>query len=927
MAGLTPLGLVASMRLDNGERWGDRATPEQWADMRVLLSQDRPRWHFWLRSRGRSKPLALSTPLPTMTGWTTMGDVRAGDRLLDEAGSPCTVTHVGPVLGDEDCWRVTFDDGTHVVASGSHEWAAEDHRARGWRSRRGMWSPHMRPGGVSGLPLVTTREIAARLRTGPRGDLSWSVPLARPWDLPDASLPLPPYVLGLWLGDGGQHTGSVTVGDDDIAHVTASFAALGYPLSSPARKPGANCATWRFGQGEGERKNGRGPRIWNSTRILGEMGLIKNKHVPAAYLRASAAQRLELLRGMMDSDGHVASGRAVYNSTSRVLADGAAELIVSLGWKARISQFTAKLNGKDCGPCWKVSFRPDVSPFTLARKTGRMRFGDQGQASRHASRMVVSVERVPSEPVRCISVDAPSHLYLAGRAAVPTHNTFDAGAATLAVMLTGVVRAGDELYAAAEDRTQAGLLAEKIRAIAQNTPELAGSVEIQQFRVITPRTGAVLNVLSSELAGSWGKTPRWLFVDEVCNHTATSQKREFVTALVTALLKRADSQCLIGSTPSAQSHWAYDLWLRAVESRLWRASIVKGPAPWQDPEELADERRYLPDFMWRRLFECEWAAADDVLADEAALADCTRAGNDVLYPVPGASYVVTWDIGWKKDHSAVAVMHVEDAGDRKRVIVDRLESWVPAPGREVDIGAVLDFAAAASLEYNGAPLEGDIYQSYPRVQDLRQAGYLVTAAKTTAGDNSTRAKLLLRLIRERSVSLPDDPVLRKEMASLRLAEGATPGIVRLVTDGSSEGHYDRAMAIMYGAGHLLSRNGQSWRNYCGDLRQCETCGNSYIAASRQCKYCHAANPGQVAREALAVPEIRPAGPVPVAAAPGSWAAAYLPADAVRCPAGHVYSGGEHASCPRCSGYQPGAMPGVPAAFTRALALPAPRHVS
>lgn len=494
--------------------------------------------------------------------------------------------------------------------------------------------------------------------------------------------------------------------------------------------------------------------------------------------------------------------------------------------------------------------------------------------------------------------------------------TFDAGCGTLGMMLAGGVRAGDEMYAAAEDRTQAGLLAEKIRGIAQNTPELAGAAEVQQYRVITPRTGAILNVLSSELAGSWGKTPRWLFVDEVCNHTATANKREFVTALVTALVKRRDSQCLIGSTPSAQSHWAYQIWLRALSSALWRASIVKGPAPWQDPVELEDERQWLPDFMWRRLFECEWASADDVLADELALAECTRAGNEVLDPRAGSSYVVSWDIGWKKDHSAVAVAHVSDAADRRRVIVDRLQAWVPTPGREVDIGAVMDFAAGMSREYNGAPMEGDPTQAYQRVQDLRQAGYNVTAAKITAGDNSTRAKLLLRLLRERAISLPDDPVLRTEMASLRLAEGTTPGVVHLVTDGSSDGHYDRAQAIMYAAAHLLSRNGDSWRNYCGDVRKCGNCGNYYIAASRLCKYCHAANPDAHAPEA---PHLR-SGPVPVTPQPGSWASAYLPDDAMRCPQDHIYSASS-GSCPKCAGSQGGlGGTGLPAAFARALGI-------
>ncbi len=199
---------------------------------------------------------------------------------------------------------------------------------------------------------------------------------------------------------------------------------------------------------------------------------------------------------------------------------------------------------------------------------------------------------------------------------------------------------------------------------------------------------------------------------------------------------------------------------------------------------------------------------------------------------------------------------------------------------------------------------------------MRQSGYSVTAAKTTAGDNSTRAKLLLRLLRERAVSLPDDAVLRTEMASLRLAEGTTPGVVHLVTDGTSAGHYDRAMTIMYAASHLLSRNGDSWRNYCGDTRKCEVCGNYYIAASRQCKYCHAANPDAPAKEAVPLRD----GPVPVVAAPGSWASAYLPDDAVKCPRDHIFSASS-GSCPKCAGSQGGLTGmGLPAAFARALGI-------
>ena len=69
-----------------------------------------------------------------------MGEIRPGDQVLSELGEPCTVTYAAPVLHGEDCYRVTFDDGSSLVASGAHEWAAEDNRARSRRGRQGITS-------------------------------------------------------------------------------------------------------------------------------------------------------------------------------------------------------------------------------------------------------------------------------------------------------------------------------------------------------------------------------------------------------------------------------------------------------------------------------------------------------------------------------------------------------------------------------------------------------------------------------------------------------------------------------------------------------------------------------------------------------------------------------------------------------------------
>lgn len=474
--------------------------------------------------------------------------------------------------------------------------------------------------------------------------------------------------------------------------------------------------------------------------------------------------------------------------------------------------------------------------------------------------------------------------------------TFDAGAATVAFMLAGGAGPGDELYACAAGKEQAGLLANKIAGIVRNTAELAGSVEVQKNAVLTPRSGAVLNVMSSELETSWGKTPLWVFIDEICNHDDTPDKKAFVMAYITALVKRRDSRCLIASNPSDEKHWSYGRWDHAGKSRLWRASQMAGPAPWQDPEELEDMREDLADFEWKRLFLGEWASADDVVADAEALAACTRQ-VPVLPPQPGTEYVVAWDIGWKKDHSAVAVLHMGERAGRRAVITDRLESWVPRPGAEVRISGVLGTAAELSREYNGALLTGDPHEAWQTIQDLREQGYNCRPVDTGAAANSVRAKDLLRLVRDRAIEIPADDQLRKEFLSLRLAEGATPGAVRLTSDGSAKGHFDRVTTILYGAGELLSRPGSSWRDMNGKLADCASCGLAYLAVRAACPHCQAPNPS---------PAVPPPAPDPGAAPqPGSWAAAYRRPGASERPV----------------------QPSLPPAFARALGMIQGRRIA
>jgi len=156
--------------------------------------------------------------------------------------------------------------------------------------------------------------------------------------------------------------------------------------------------------------------------VLRALGVLGDKHVPLRYLRASREQRLALLQGLMDADGTVTqSGSVEFTTTRWRLAQAAHELIVSLGWKARIVEGRARLNGRDCGPKWDITWTPNEYVFRLERQISKQRL-----ATRRTTRFryVVRCDRIDPVPMRCITVENPMGLYLAGRSMVPTHNTF-----------------------------------------------------------------------------------------------------------------------------------------------------------------------------------------------------------------------------------------------------------------------------------------------------------------------------------------------------------------------------------------------------------------------------------------------------------------------------------------------------------------------
>lgn len=374
---------------------------------------------------GYGKALALDTPLPTPSGWTTMGDAKVGDLLFDERGVPARVIGATEVMVDHECFEVVFSDGSTIVADADHRWmtwseaarkSADGAARRRWRTAEGSGydQAHKRVG----PQVLTTREIAASLRgRGERAE--HSIPTCGALQCPEAALVVEPYALGVWLGDGASAHGGITSADEAVL---AGVAAAGYPVTKWADQGGTR------------------PYGWGTRGLepgLRRLGVLGAKHIPPEYLRASARQRHALLCGLMDTDGSaaMASGQYELSFVNRRLAEGAYELVVSLGIKAVMSEGRAVLEGRDCGPRYRICFTPAIPVFRLARKRAQQRLERPWPNRRR--RYVVDVRPVPSVPVRCIAVDSPSHLYLAGRSFIPTHNTEEA-----VVQFVALVRSG-----------------------------------------------------------------------------------------------------------------------------------------------------------------------------------------------------------------------------------------------------------------------------------------------------------------------------------------------------------------------------------------------------------------------------------------------------------------------------------------------------
>jgi phage terminase large subunit-like protein len=765
--------------------------------------------------RKNGKGLALDTPIPTPCGWRTMADLQPGDYVFGSDGAATRVTAVSSVNTNLRCWRLTFSDGSELVADEDHQWLTS-HSFRPWATPRRNGSGN---GGRWLTAVVTTPQIAASVRR-PRSDDgkegNHKIKSAPAVQFAGSDLPLSPYVLGAWLGDGRSTGASLTCGDQDISELLRQLAAEGVQFTTTINAARATTVYLSAGRG--------GAKASKVQYKLRSLGVLNRKHIPGQYLEASEADRWALLQGLMDTDGTASSSSRTHQCEltlcNEQLAHDAWRLLRSLGIKARVRESAAVLEGREVGRRYRINFNAsqDIPVFRMPRKQACLPAA--AASSRRRTLTVESCEAVETVPTKCISVEAPDKLYLAGHGCVPTHNSATIAALALAHLVGPEAIKNGEIYSAANEREQAAIIFKVAAQMVRADPELSSWVRVVDSTktMVCMHNGSVYRAISAEAGSKHGLNPSVVIYDEL----AQAKSRALYDVLDTAMGAREEPLFIVISTqsndpqhilsqliddglgkddPTTVTH----LYAVPDDADIWDEATWKLANPalgdFRSIDELrafAERAQRMPSFEapFRNLYLNQRIDAQSPLISRAEWEGCQAQGPLLE---PGERVYLGLDLSSTTDLTALVAVSAENGDrlaawfwkpgdllrehenrDHKPYVQWAKEGWIEAPpGRAVDYGFVARRIGEIAQEFEVVALAYDRWRIEQLLQKLSEAGIeAYVEGKDVAGgglrlvpwgqgfkDMAPAIDALEISVMEHHLKQPGNPVLTDNFAS------------------------------------------------------------------------------------------------------------------------------------------------------------------
>ena len=294
------------------------------------------------------KLLADSTPVLTTEGWKKHGDLKVGDYVFSPEGKPVRVLAVHPKYSTTH--TVTMTDGSEFKCHYRHEWKVYNRRKEK-------------------VEILETKDMIGRVMNsgiqGKRGSrFNYQIVQREPIIGEEKELPVKPYTLGAWLGDGNARSGVITFAGKDRA-VINRVVEDGYVIKREFQcREGVDAYSVAIsGLGAELRSIGM---CFDKERI--------EKHIPDEYLTASISQRLQLLAGLIDTDGYLDRkwGRYYYSTTDAKLKDSFISLVSTFGWRVSVKEEQPKVSTSGFAGrkvVYSIGFNPTmVIPCVLERK-------------------------------------------------------------------------------------------------------------------------------------------------------------------------------------------------------------------------------------------------------------------------------------------------------------------------------------------------------------------------------------------------------------------------------------------------------------------------------------------------------------------------------------------------------------------------------
>lgn len=339
------------------------------------------------------KNLSNSTPILTKNGWKKHGDLQVGDYVLNNKGRFVKVLATSP---EYPCnCRITFANGEQIDCHENHEWLVNDrHKNR--------------------EIVIETKSMIDKVRDDygdnkTKNHFRFRLPIIEPIVGEYKSLPVEPYCFGVWLGDGTNKNNCITISKDDtiIAETFNKY----YPISTLYIHK--VCGTYRYSFSNLRQDLQKIDMCYSGKACI--------KHIPDMYLTSSIEQRLQLLAGLLDTDGTLSKKehRYRYSTTEKQLMEDFVSLVSTFGWRCSVTEYEPTLSSSGIQgrkKVYSIGFNPTFEiPCRVPRKQLKI-FSNPRRIT------ITNIEKIENgEMGKCIQVEGG--IYLAGKTLLPTHNS------------------------------------------------------------------------------------------------------------------------------------------------------------------------------------------------------------------------------------------------------------------------------------------------------------------------------------------------------------------------------------------------------------------------------------------------------------------------------------------------------------------------